>query len=224
MTKVARVVHNDGRRMLITTAAATLLTAVIVTGWTTVDSSMRAYAVLLGCIVAWGLVSGIHAWIAYRAFAKLEGEGLEEALGEPHGNPEDGRWFRADLATTSMQLSALALVVVGLLSFLQGVRAQTGLVAAGLVMVATSWINVAVCYAIHYARVDLARGGLDFLGEGRASFVRYLYFAVSVQATFGTTDVNVNHDRMRRIVMSQCILSFVFNSVIVAVIVSMLLG
>ncbi|OYN89436.1 hypothetical protein [Parenemella sanctibonifatiensis] len=53
MTKVARVVHNDGRRMLITTAAATLLTAVIVTGWTTVDSSMRAYAVLLGCIVAW---------------------------------------------------------------------------------------------------------------------------------------------------------------------------
>lgn len=91
-------------------------------------------------------------------------------------------------------------------------------------MVAASWINVAVCYAIHYARADLADGGLEFPGKDHPSFVRYLYLGISVQATFGTTDVSITTDQMRRIVSSQCILSFIFNSVIVAVIVSMLLG
>ena len=49
----------------------------------------------------------------------------------------------------------------------------------------------------------------------------YLYFAIAVQSTFGTTDVNVTTRDIRRTVMVHNCLAFVFNSVIIALIVSL---
>ncbi|MDN5727246.1 MAG: DUF1345 domain-containing protein [Propionibacteriales bacterium] len=217
--RLLTVGRGDGRRTAISAVGATVLTAVVVTLWITIDKDMIAYAFVLGCIVAWALLSGISAGLAHLAFRGLRGAELTEALGVRH----PGR-RQEDLSATTVQLSALALVVVGLLAFLPGVRSEQGLVAAGLVMVALSWVNVVVNYAIHYARLDLADPSLRFPGQGEASYVRYLYFSLAIQSTFGTTDVEVETDRLRKITMTHGLLAFTFNTVILAVIVSMLLG
>ena len=47
-------------------------------------------------------------------------------------------------------------------------------------------------------------------------------FAVAVATTFGATDVNITTPRMRRIVNAHTLLTFVYNSVIVALLASFL--
>jgi uncharacterized membrane protein len=44
-----------------------------------------------------------------------------------------------------------------------------------------------------------------------------------VATTFGATDVNITRPRMRRVVNLHTILTFVYNSVIVALLVSLLI-
>ncbi|WP_163541629.1 DUF1345 domain-containing protein [Occultella kanbiaonis] len=246
------VALSDSGRIGVSAVGATILTAVAVTVWVGVDPDMVPYAVVIGCIVAWALLSGINAGLAYAAFRRLRGPDLARALGTERGThldspgpqprtlpgpeptmgpvaePASGRPVRArrdtDLSRTTVQLSALALIVVALLAFNEGVRSEPGLVAAGLVMVVLSWLNVVVCYAIQYARSDLRSPGMRFPGDEQPSFLRYLYVALSVQATFGTTDVEITTDRMRAVTMTHGLLAFVFNTVILAVVVSLLLG
>ena len=63
-----------------------------------------------------------------------------------------------------------------------------------------------------------------FPGGGERSFTDYLYFSLMVQTTFGATDVAVESPGMRRAVMTHGVVAFVFNTVIVAMLVSLLLS
>ncbi|MBZ2197092.1 DUF1345 domain-containing protein [Occultella gossypii] len=239
-SRLASMARSDSSRIGVSAIGATVLTAVVVTTWVSLDPDMVPFAFVIGCIVAWALLSGINAALAHATFRRLRGADLVRALGvdpgtepgtEPGAEPETEpgttgplRRREADLSRTTVQLSALALVVVALLAFLDGVRSEPGLVAAGLVMVVLSWLNVVVCYAIEYARSDLREPGMAFPGAGEPSFLRYLYVALAVQSTFGTTDVEITTDRMRGVTMTHGLLAFVFNTVILAVVVSLLLG
>lgn len=79
-----------------------------------------------------------------------------------------------------------------------------------------------VSYALHYAQHDADAPGLEFPGTRTNTFADYRYFAVAVATTFGATDVNITTPRMRRIVNAHTLLTFVYNSVIVALLASFL--
>ncbi|UUV31440.1 DUF1345 domain-containing protein [Amycolatopsis roodepoortensis] len=95
-------------------------------------------------------------------------------------------------------------------------------VAVALVVVA--WICVLVSFAIAYHADDVVEQGeaLRFPGDGSAEWSDYIYFAVSVMTTFGTTDVDVVSREMRRTVTTHAVIAFVFNTVTVAAVVSTL--
>lgn len=93
-----------------------------------------------------------------------------------------------------------------------------------LATVAASWLDVLVAYAIHYARMDARAPRFSFPGEQAREFVDYLYLALAVQTTFGTTDVSVTHPSARRVVMGHSGLAFVFNSTLIAMIISLVIG
>lgn len=97
-------------------------------------------------------------------------------------------------------------------------------VAVALVVVA--WICVLVSFAIAYHADDVVERGaaLRFPGDGSAEWSDYIYFAVSVMTTFGTTDVDVVSREMRRTVTTHAAIAFVFNTVTVAAVVSTLNG
>ncbi|RSN16766.1 DUF1345 domain-containing protein [Streptomyces sp. WAC 05977] len=97
-------------------------------------------------------------------------------------------------------------------------------VAVALVVVA--WICVLVSFAIAYHADDVVEQGeaLRFPGDGSAEWSDYIYFAVSVMTTFGTTDVDVVSREMRRTVTTHAVIAFVFNTVTVAAVVSTLNG
>ena len=61
------------------------------------------------------------------------------------------------------------------------------------------------------------------LGARTHTFADYRYFSVAVATTFGATDVNITTPRMRRVVNLHTLLTFVYNSVIVALLASFLI-
>ncbi|MFJ9180658.1 DUF1345 domain-containing protein [Streptomyces sp. NPDC102360] len=96
--------------------------------------------------------------------------------------------------------------------------------AVALVLVAVAWICVAVSFAVAFQADNLMEEerALEFPGEEPAVWADHVYFALSVMTTFGTTDVNVTSREMRRTVMVNSVIAFVFNTVTVASMVSAL--
>ncbi|MFD7414401.1 DUF1345 domain-containing protein [Kitasatospora purpeofusca] len=107
-------------------------------------------------------------------------------------------------------------------------------VAIALALVVEAWVCVLVSFAVAFHADNLVEDerALEFPGSGSGSgtgagaesavWADYMYFAVSVMTTFGTTDVNVTSREMRRTVAANAVIAFVFNTVTVASLVSAL--
>ncbi|WP_328958750.1 DUF1345 domain-containing protein [Kitasatospora purpeofusca] len=103
-------------------------------------------------------------------------------------------------------------------------------VAIALALVVEAWVCVLVSFAVAFHADNLVEDerALEFpssgtgTGSGSAVWADYMYFAVSVMTTFGTTDVNVTSREMRRTVAANAVIAFVFNTVTVASLVSAL--
>jgi uncharacterized membrane protein len=96
--------------------------------------------------------------------------------------------------------------------------------ATALVLVVVAWISVVVAFAVAFHADDLVEEGqaLEFPGDQEPVWGDYVYFALSVMTTFGTTDVTVLSREMRRTVAANAVIAFVFNTITVASVVSAL--
>ncbi|NNM72394.1 DUF1345 domain-containing protein [Enterovirga sp. DB1703] len=90
--------------------------------------------------------------------------------------------------------------------------------AAGTILL--SWLFVHTTFALHYAHDYYAgaddRQGLRFPGEHRPDYWDFLYFSFNLGAASQTSDVVIEAPRMRRFVLAHTILSFLFNTTILA--------
>ncbi|MGL5849674.1 MAG: DUF1345 domain-containing protein [Phycicoccus sp.] len=122
--------------------------------------------------------------------------------------------------TVQAALVALGLLVV--LSTTERFRTSGAMIGGGAVLVAACWGLMVVSYAVRYLREDVETPGLEFGGVAPPVFDDYLYQAVAVSASFATSDVTPTTTRMRRTVRSHTLIAFVFNTVILALLVSLL--
>jgi uncharacterized membrane protein len=87
-----------------------------------------------------------------------------------------------------------------------------------------SWFFLHVIFAIHYAHEFYAdtRGqrSLAFPSEPNPDYVDFLYFSFTIGAAAQTSDVSVGGRRMRRVVLAHTVLSFLFNTTILALAVN----
>lgn len=90
------------------------------------------------------------------------------------------------------------------------------------VTIVTSVLTITFCFALHYARKDIEQGGLDFSGPDLPTFSDYVYLAIGCAATFGTTDTLVTTASMRRTVSIHGVVAWVINTVVVAVLISLM--
>jgi uncharacterized membrane protein len=94
--------------------------------------------------------------------------------------------------------------------------------------VVSAWGVLNVSYALHYAylyyRAEESPGGLAFPGEQSPKQRDFAYFAFTVGTSFAVSDVDVTEDGMRQAVLGQQILSFFYNTSILATVISMATG
>lgn len=133
------------------------------------------------------------------------------------------------LLATSVSMVAL---VVGVIWLPMRFGSGTGLLTSGVavvlavVLLASAWLTVVVTYAVAYLMHDVRSGhqALGFPGEDPRVVEDYAYLALATSTTFGTTDVEVRRTSTRRLVASHAVLAFLFNTVILAGVVSTLVS
>jgi uncharacterized membrane protein len=99
--------------------------------------------------------------------------------------------------------------------------------AIALLGVFMSWAGLQLLYSVRYAYMYFDRdqpGGIDFNTEAAPNYQDFLYFGFGVGMTFGVTDTSVSTTRIRAVVLRHSILSYVFNAVILATAINLVVG
>lgn len=96
-----------------------------------------------------------------------------------------------------------------------------------------SWILLHTTFAIRYAHLyhDHNKlntgsnvGGLDFPTKEQPDYMDFAYFSFVIGMTFQVSDVQVNSRVIRRFVLMHSLISFVFNTIIVALTINTIAG
>ena len=124
--------------------------------------------------------------------------------------------------TIAVQWSVIAIAAVILFTVWPELLDEDITVGLSVLVVATSWAVTVVAYAVHYARLDFLTGGLQYPDTAGRLFMDYVYLAVQVQTTFSTSDVSLVSTGSRNIVTGHTIVSFAFNTVIIAMLITVL--
>jgi hypothetical protein len=94
--------------------------------------------------------------------------------------------------------------------------------------VISAWVLLHTSYALHYAylyyRSEKSPGGLDFPGGQSPKQRDFTYFSFTVGTSFAVSDVNVTEDAMRQAVLGHQVLSFFYNTLVLATVVTMATG
>lgn len=102
---------------------------------------------------------------------------------------------------------------------------------AGLSIFA-SWLVMQIVFTLHYAHEFYRSGsgagnaarGLHFPEDPHPDYWDFFYFTTSIGATSQTSDVMVTSKSLRRIVTFQAIITFVFNTAIIALAINLAAG
>jgi uncharacterized membrane protein len=119
----------------------------------------------------------------------------------------------------------------GLMRHARTVAPQGGgvLIMASLFAVITAWFLTHTAFTLRYAhlyyRDDLeGEGGLIFPGDRKPSDFDFSYFAFTIGMCFQVSDVTITSPQIRRAVLGHALLSFAYNTVILALALNLLFG
>ena len=97
---------------------------------------------------------------------------------------------------------------------------------------ALGWLFSNLTFALHYAHMFYGagdtpakdQGGLDFPGTKEPDYWDFIYFSFTAGMSFAASDVNVTSGAVRRVLVVQCLLAFVFNIGALAFSINVLAG
>ena len=145
---------------------------------------------------------------------------------------DPGRLLLFGFVVVSIMASLLAVVL--LLGTLHSLPPRTFLTQVGLAVgaVAGAWLLLHTSFTLRYAHlyydseVDGGEGGLQFPGEPHfePDYLDFAYFAFTIGMTAQTADVAVTGRRLRQLTLLHALLSFSFNTALVALSISALSG
>jgi len=144
-----------------------------------------------------------------------------------HATTEDPGRRLARLVALVGSLVSLGAVGIVLIQTRERSQAEALLLAGiALESVVSSWALVQVDYMLRYAARWYAEpvGGINFNQDEDPEYTDFAYFAVGLGMTYQVADTNVRTNEIRRIVIAQTLLAYVFGSVILASIINLVAG
>lgn len=220
---------RDGRRAAAATVVSIVLPVAVGAALSpTALVATHPWATLTILVLAWfDLFAAVYVGLTLRAFATQDPDEFHTRMTARTTTGQPARWrprFFADGPAFALESTVFALVAVLVLPHVNVIAIDDLiLVPVTLSVLFSSWALSIAGYALHYAQRDLEQPGLEFPGERTHTFADYRYFAIAVATTFGATDVNITTPAMRRVVNLHTLLTFVYNSVIVALLASFLI-
>ena len=119
--------------------------------------------------------------------------------------------------------------IVNLLGEAKGASNEGKLVFVGLAAatILVSWTVTQVAFTLHYAHEYYApervsdRDALTFPGTSNPDYWDFFYFATSIGAASQTSDVAINAQSLRRLATLHAIVSFFFNTMVLALAINL---
>jgi uncharacterized membrane protein len=213
--------------------------------WQAVRSRPRLFSGLTAMLLAWPLLQaawptttrGVVGWdIGVLTFLLLSAQLFvterPEQMPAAAEAQQEGEWtiFWITLAVVVVSFVAVGSEFSAIKGMAPGGRAwEVVLVAVTLFL---SWLMTHVTFAFRYAHEFYARDdggpdvdrGLEFPGETEPDYLDFLYFALVLGMTFQVSDVQITSRKLRRVAALHGLLSFLFNTVIVAFTVNIAAG
>jgi uncharacterized membrane protein len=190
-----------------------------------------AYSRILRAIVGWdaGTVLLI-AWVmVVVAFSTTDHMRRRAALQDP------GRTVLLVVIVAGAMFSISALTVIQKAMKTDQSSAAALYLPTIIATIVLSWFLLHVVFALHYAHryygpaadeadEDGLVGGLEFPGEPKPDYWDFLYFSFVVGMTCQVSDVQVSGRLLRRMTLAHGIVSFFFNTIILALTINILAG
>lgn len=121
----------------------------------------------------------------------------------------------------------LAISLVPDIRDLETIRGLTLALLAALGVI-SAWGILHTSYALHYAyqyyRSEDSAGGLAFPSDQSPDQLDFAYFAFTIGTSFAVSDVNVTERAIRRAVLGHQILSFFYNTSVLALVINLVTG
>ena len=176
--------------------------------------------------VTWALLGFTTGIVTFAVFGRASGEQLENWLRATERSRGAHRFLYylngGGAASWAISGSIIAVAAVLALSLIEEYRSQAVVVFAGMAVVVGSLFMTIASYAVRYAREHATSGGIVFPATPQPTFSDFFYLSVQVSTSFSPGDVILETKQARRIVTTHALVSFAFNTVIVALLVSVL--
>lgn len=144
-----------------------------------------------------------------------------------HATSEDPGRAVARVIALLGSLGSLGAVAVVLLQTRNTTEFESFLLAGiAVVAVAGSWALIQVDYMLRLAHVYYREpvGGISFNQSEDPMYTDFVYVAVGLGMTYQIADTNLSTNEMRRIVIFQTLLAYLFGAVILATVINLVTG
>ena len=146
---------------------------------------------------------------------------------------EEGEWtiFTLTIAAVTFSFATIVSEFANIAKDMPPVQRDLHLSLVALTLF-VSWLMTHTTFAFRYAHeyYEVSAdgsgivGGLEFPGEKRPDYLDFLYFSLVLGMTFQVSDVQITARKFRRLASVHGLLSFLFNTIIVALTVNLAAG
>lgn len=192
-------------RLLISAVLGMTITAILA-ATTDIDPRLYGWAITAALYVAW-------TWLVLGR--------MNAAATEWHASRDDPTHLATLLIVVACALASLT--AIGAVLFEHSSRSfLLGTVAA----IVVSWAAIHTVFAAHYAREYFSgeAGGIDFHQKDPPCYSDFAYVAFTVGMSFAISDTDLSGTRMRRAALPHALLSYLFGTVIVAMVINIVAG
>lgn len=174
--------------------------------------------------IAWNVGGLIYLFFAFRLMLRLRVEEIRKRAAQQ----DDGAIVILVLVLLGIFASFAA--IGGLINDAKSAKELLKLTYVGLaaLTIFVSWTVMQITFTMHYAHEyyqpeesGQAVAGLNFPSDDKPDFWDFFYFATSIGATSQTSDVSIKSKPLRRIVTLHAIVSFFFNTTVLALTINL---
>ncbi|WP_028050442.1 DUF1345 domain-containing protein [Cellulomonas sp. URHD0024] len=178
----------------------------VVVGWS---------SVLAALLAGWATVAAVFVVSTWVACAPMTPD--DTAL---HATSEEPTRFASHALVITAALVTLVGVVTVLVDSSIGTLLPTVAIMASVI---ASWAAIHTVFALRYARMYLTdhAGGIDFHQAEGPRYTDFAYVAVTVGMSFAISDTDLSSSAMRRTALVHALLSYLFGTVIIALLVNL---
>ena len=175
-----------------------------------------------GVLAGWAMLALVSS-----AWTLLQIWSMDAAATRAHATVEDpGRRVARIIAIVGsvVSLTAVGVVIVQARSA-SGIEASL-LAGIAVLSVVSSWVLIQTDYLLHYARVyyEGDAGGIDFNQREDPEYTDFAYFSVGLGMTYQVSDTDISRNSIRRVVIAQTLLAYLFGAGIIATVINLITG